>query len=497
MRLHLLFFLSLCLFNCRQNSSRHQYNKLTIYRLQSDGKLVPAEGVLWPSLPNPLVQVETFTVQNPREISNESEFLVCDITIKGVITSPLCDVIPGEHGKIDEIFFNINSSETDQQFPVISKKETSSEPTRPYPFRGTFNINIPKVPITEGNNVFTLSARDKIYGINGQSTWTSSFSYDQTTQKVEIDSPPSFSGGSQEGELFLYCLVLPENTPEASVVLTNKDNSKTSFPFQALIDTTPKIATWPETNQIAYFTVRPTTSISIKEPFNRQMMNALKENSSLRTLPDDRQFLYGFHQGLALEGYDIVFDSKHVMTRAISLSENSLQLDLTLPLSLANERAKPMVSTLSSPAKSSFLKPTNQGSLANLHQHLATLSRQNDPLANEIELALLIPNYASIGLKDEIVGDWSQEFNSRLGNVFSEFDDLSKSTSPVIHGLLLSRVIGDSIRPYLDPTLSHRLHNTSTANFLLRLSQSPAADPANRSNTHKTIGSGYFATPNK
>ena len=140
---------------------------LTIHRLLPDGQLAPSGGVLWPSLPNPQVNVEQLAIENPRETSNDEGYLLCDLIISGSITSRLCNTIPGSDSTIEEVFFDVNDSEARQRFAIQVDKREDTAVASPFPFRGTFRFKIDDVPITEGNNIFTVSARDKVYGIDG------------------------------------------------------------------------------------------------------------------------------------------------------------------------------------------------------------------------------------------------------------------------------------------------------------------------------------------
>lgn len=471
---------------------------LTIHRLLPDGQLAPSGGVLWPSLPNPQVNVEQLAIENPRETSNDEGYLLCDLIISGSITSRLCNTIPGSDGTIEEVFFDVNDSEARQRFAIQVDKREDTAVASPFPFRGTFRFKIDDVPITEGNNIFTVSARDKVYGIDGHSSWAASFEYDPETKKVALDSPPTLVGGGHAGELFQYCLAIPSEGPKVGLVLSSKNASQNSFEFKSIDGTTMRLATWPGTDKPAFFTVRPTTAIARKVPRYRKVTAALEKNSYLKTLSEDKQFLCGFHQGLAYEGYDLVFDHSRTVTRAVAPSKNLQQLDITLPLSLEEKKAKPMVTTLPSPTESPLLKPLAPGALPNLHQHIAHLVRSDDPRAQEVALAFLIPDLASIGLGDVVVGDWSEELNSRLlGSLADELNEPNKAYSPVAHGFSLSILVGDAVRPYLDPKFAHRLDNTSMSDFLQRFTESPGLNLTNRRKVIQDLSSGYFATPHQ
>ena len=106
-----------------------------------DGRLVPVEGAVTPSLPCPQIEISEFEVTNLRKNPEDEYGYICDITVSGSVESSLCDVIPGANGAIKEIRFFHNDGENPVGvYPVGGTKGTNGSLPRSFPFEGSFRF---------------------------------------------------------------------------------------------------------------------------------------------------------------------------------------------------------------------------------------------------------------------------------------------------------------------------------------------------------------------
>ena len=151
------------------------YAALEVVRLDSDGNPTDRPEDFTPSAPSPVVEAYAPDVTNIH--LDESGKMVGRVRIQGSITSRYCDTLPGSDGKIEEIDLFVNDPEDPNGTPVatrpvtVSKETTGTTLGRPYPYSGTFDHIIENVHLTEGRNVFRLSAKDKVYKIRGYNEW--------------------------------------------------------------------------------------------------------------------------------------------------------------------------------------------------------------------------------------------------------------------------------------------------------------------------------------
>ena len=84
---------------------------LSLLQRLPDGRLIPANGTVSPSLPCPQIKISKFDVENLRKDPAGGHGYVCDLSITGTLTAAICDVIPGSDGVIETIRLFHNDGE--------------------------------------------------------------------------------------------------------------------------------------------------------------------------------------------------------------------------------------------------------------------------------------------------------------------------------------------------------------------------------------------------
>ena len=144
------------------------------YRILSDGSISQFSGPTIISSPSPMVNVSNCQLQNVRY--GADGLLYGDLTVSGTVTSEFCDTIPGALGTINNALLYVNGSENAIaliQLNVSKSTGSTAVVGKPYPYLGTFSHTEANIALTEGNNIFHLTAMDLVNRDPGYSTWVS------------------------------------------------------------------------------------------------------------------------------------------------------------------------------------------------------------------------------------------------------------------------------------------------------------------------------------
>lgn len=158
------------------------------------------------SHPAPRLDVQ-FDIINPRPSADGTK-LIADIDVHGYVRSALCDLTPGDDGKLDEVYVYLNNYETalgDGPLSASHYTVQKFEPNplsfkRPYEFEGRINAQFTAVEIEPTTNFFRVEATDKLTGFTGYKEWTI---------EVKATPPPARPPLSDTSDV-VVTLTLPE-----------------------------------------------------------------------------------------------------------------------------------------------------------------------------------------------------------------------------------------------------------------------------------------------
>ncbi len=450
------------------------------------GELEPFRAPLVPSLPNPVLEVNRLDVTNLRPSPDDPDALVCDLSANGTITSDLCDQIPGRDGVIDEVRLVVNDAETPfGLYPVGGGKSGGTAPGHPFRFEGSFAFTAEAVPVTEGNNTFRITGRDRVYGLDGHSLWAASFAIpfgeDGDASAPAVEEEPRFLGGGSGGETAFHCLALEEGAlPESGLALAFPSRDGARLDFKRVPGASLLVPVWEGTTVPALFTVRPTMRLLAEVPSDATMVAALKSHPGLAAHSGEGRFLHGFGIGVGFEGYDLVFDSGRILPGAGRLTEdgNGIRLDLDL----ADSAGKPYAGTVVLGPGEAGTRSTalTDSAMPVLLWRFTDLYRRADPLSEEVVLSLLLGELSNLGLDGVSVADWREHFYSASAEMLETLITEANDEPEAVQGYYLGRMIGDALRIIVDPTRKERLEELGKAEFLSRLMAMPSFRPENR-----------------
>ena len=342
--------------------------------------------------------------------------------------------------------------------------------------------------MTEGNNTFRIVSRDAVYGLDGHSLWAASFAFpyeddyesddEDAVKEPTVVEAPQIVGGGSVGELSLYCFALASNSTSAANTRMIVD-SGSAFEFTTISGSEYLVPVWPETGSPALFTLRPTMAIQAKAPSDTKVISALNTHPSLASLSPESRFRYGFSQGLGFEGYDLVFDSDHLVKGGVRLSKSLRTLEFSVELADASSKSLCGRAEIGADPPNLFASDS-PSSTPSMMWHFANLFRTSDPRADEVVLALLIGNLDEVGLADVSIADWREYFYMCFSEVMEELIKETVTESEVGQGYYLGRALGDALRTNVDPTLPGRLDEIGKAEFLSRLTKMPCFNPKGR-----------------
>jgi len=472
---------------------------ISLLQCLPDGRLVPVEGVVSPSLPCPQIEISEFEITNLRKNPVDEYGYICDITVSGSVNSALGDVVPGDDGVIEEIrFFHNDGDKPVGSFPVKGTKGADGELPRPFPFEGNFGFTAEGIAVTEGNNTFRVASRDSVYGLDGHSLWAASFAFpyedefesddEGAVKEPTVVEGPQIVGGGSGGELSLYCFGMKSGSASDRNLRMILDSGN-NFVFTAISGSEYLIPVWPEAGSPALFTLRPTMAIQAKAPPDAKIIQALKTHPALASLSPENRFRYGFSQGLGFEGYDIVFDSDNFVQGGVRLSKNLNTLHFSVGLTDAESNSLRGGVEIGADL-TALLASGSQSSMPNMMWYFSNLFRVSDPRADEVVLALLVGNLEEVGLGEVSIADWREYFYMCFSEIMGSLIKEAATESESGQGYYLGRALGDALRANVDPTLPERLDEIGKAEFLSRLAEMPFFNPKGRARmaTRKQAG---------
>lgn len=142
-----------------------------------------------PSLPNPVINLQSVNVTNPHTSTDGSSLLV-DISFSGTVNSAVCDLTQGaETGTIQKAYASVNDQPLPQSVVSLQvrKGETPVGQDRPYPYNGTFTHQLTDVIVTEGQNTLGLIVSDPLYHLSGSA---------KVAFEIEATPPEALGAGS-------------------------------------------------------------------------------------------------------------------------------------------------------------------------------------------------------------------------------------------------------------------------------------------------------------
>jgi hypothetical protein len=455
-----------------------------------DGSLVHFYGTVSPSLPCPRISITRFDIGNIRKDPIRDYGYLCDVTVAGTVNSLLCDVLPGEDGTISEVRFFHNDGETQTGvFPVTGEKSTSDDIARPFPYDGRFHFTASGVPVFDGVNIFEITSRDRIYGLDGHSKWSASFALpyedefdiqdDEPVQEPTLVDPPTLLSGGTTGELSLYSFGLKSDGSKDQDFRLVLPGGRT-FRFSSILGTDILVPVWQDSAAPVLFTLRPTMAIKLNAPSTSFVTTTLDSNPALGSLSPADRFRCGFSFGIGFEGYDMVFDAGMPVKNGAKFSKDlrSIGFDIRVANTAGRTLQREATVDITKPLPSPPSVPPS--GMPDLMWHFASLFRTSDPRADQVVVALLIGDLSEVGLKKLVMEDWRTNFYICFAEIMEELIKLSVNESEAGQGFCLGRAMGDALRTHVDPTLSDRIDEIGKAGFLLRLSKMPYFNPFGR-----------------
>ena len=135
--------------------------KLELVAIDRQTRTLAGATELTLSFPGPEIELAaaSLTVQ-PRAGAAHS----AGLHLSGKIFSGVCDITPGERGVIDEVQLYEGYDRLLATLPLAVAKRDSNDVTRPYPYKGSFDIQFPLDKLEPGQHSFRLLAVDKVFG---------------------------------------------------------------------------------------------------------------------------------------------------------------------------------------------------------------------------------------------------------------------------------------------------------------------------------------------
>ncbi len=115
------------------------------------------------SHPSPVFINSTFVVDRLRFVPERGTF--GRIKVSGIVTSALCDIVPGESGVIREISLHLNGDFSRTIPTRVSKAVDQSSQVRPFPMSAAFELELDEVELSTGSNYYELRASDPFPGV--------------------------------------------------------------------------------------------------------------------------------------------------------------------------------------------------------------------------------------------------------------------------------------------------------------------------------------------
>ncbi len=437
-----------------------------------------------PSFPCPRLKVSTFEVT--KISADEDGGILCDLKVEGVVTSPLCDIVPGEQGTIQNVSLIVNSDETafgDFEVEVRKDQAEKTWSRRPFPFSGRFAFEAKGVGVIEGNNTFHIAAREPSTGMYGYSFWAVVFTaeYDESddgTYRIRPDGlkseAPTLLSQDVAPERYFYGFAVTDlrgfESSEPTLVVGNDDSLQLK-----LIPVSSHDGLWLATRPgekrvpFQFFLTQPGVMSPGYVPLDEGIAGSLATNLKTKLSPRS-QFVTAFCSGFFMGGSRIHGGGDH-------FTGNAADADVRLPFPKINAHLTAGGSPVAD--VDCYLAPTqftgadyrDYGNQA-IPDFLASLNEliQKDPeKATDVVIELISGgNFENLGLKGVEYGDWREDFVSVLAEITVEILQSEELESDAERGYYLGRAYGDAAKVALDFENGVR-HDLGRGEFLVSL----------------------------
>lgn len=419
--------------------------RLRVHIPDGSETLAPASGAIFPSVPSPFIEVDSFTVKNLRkQEGGDWHDCLCDIEVEGAVECSVCDCIPGDRGAIRKGIFTFNNSgKEDAEFEIKVLKGASGDPAKPFPFKGRFKTEIKGISIIEGNNTFQFTVESPIYDVEGFTLWAVSFgfpddpSYFTDPENEDLVTEPSVSKDPLcacppgRGEFYPFYLEAPEALTRDELLFGNKVFKATPQAFSGGMP----LLTIGES--AAAFVLRPSCKTLEKDIPLSVVSEAVAQS------PKELEFASGFLLGELATGAEL-----------ICLADSTV-----IPLEASDDAFVYQPNLLADPAG---LTPTfsiwdtgvtemQDDSIVSIYAKLWAISKDPD-VSKDLTSAMILWDLSQVGIDTPASGDWRSMILDSLSNFLSKFfTEFSGSPDPEI-GYILGRYVGEALRRNLDPS---------------------------------------------
>ncbi len=458
--------------------------RIEISRFPAHGGLAPLVEPLLPSLPSPEITVGTFEISDPRYVDEQ---ILCDLQIEGSVSSDHCDRMPGDDAVINEVRFVVNGDDEPMATArlEVSKADRGSI-ERPFAFGATFGVTLTDVAVTEGVNTLHVTARDPVYGLDGQTGW--SFGIAATIEDsgevtaVTVSKRPERFTTPSQGELTLYTLfVRGIENPSPNLRLVVGDDHAIEFPI-ATFDRVTAAAWGPGDSRVPVtFSARPTGAATT--PPHHQRSETVREVNVVRrfgspdhpAISDEMDFYTGWGLGFGFGGYDLVFSPDTIAVGAASPDPEINLLGTTVAVSLREG------DTIIHQQSLGFPSGFSEASYATIQRHetpkvlwqLTERMRTNETTGGDPVIALIISDLADVGMPEVSLNDWRGGLLSKSAEVLESASEMSRGEPPVLRGYRVGRILGEAYRVHTASDDPDERNGMLKSEFLGRLAQRP------------------------
>jgi len=441
---------------------------------RSDKNELVKDGVL-PSLSSPLTKVSSFQVKNERLKEGNP---VCDLSVKGVVDWEWWGIWPDGEKAVERGAVFVNHA--DKPTAIFDVKFDASQTNG---FLGEFAVELQDLPVTSGNNVFKFAISDRIFGIEGNTSWAVSFDVPdddeddddeegkqrQRVAPVTAGKPELVEEGSA-GEIFLYTLVFKgfPTSDVSKVVVTLGNERALSCHLTAQNTNGWHFIKRPYAEVPLFFVFRPSYSAEAARGDLARHMRSVRTLPG-KDLPAREAFMAAYSSGVFFHGGDVVAGDGLIAEGVVKLLPDSGALVLHGHVSVDQAPLKDFNLPLPSRFEAAGFTEEKPMVLRELMWRLAKLHRDGDTRTNEIALCMLLGDYTDVGLPDAKFPGWRGELLQMSSDLLSETFEHRKSQSPSEQGFWIGRCVGECLRIAMKPNGPCPLYETSKSKFLSKL----------------------------
>jgi hypothetical protein len=260
------------------------------------------------SLPSPVVTLSNVSIQSVSP-SADGQGLVATIAISGTVESAVCDITPGEKGRITKGYASVNSRpDSNMEFEIGGTKTTSTALRAPFPYQGQFTHTLVDVAVTEGSNILGIMVNDPVYGIPGEAVMS-----------FVVSATAPAGGGTLEESLYVEFPGNENNLEPETIAVTRTHQGVVTRNNLVLNRVTGSNAfasgdgaVWFSVDQVPDFAGSPPTTIAGNYFDQQESSVSIRYNSLAETSPGRRLFGAGNlgSQFSSYDGWDIAIESE-------------------------------------------------------------------------------------------------------------------------------------------------------------------------------------------